>query len=61
MSNNNEQILGFRYTWPVKISMRQLNPNETIILHISPKFAIVHDHIAFQWTLKMHGTADVRV
>jgi len=33
-----------------------LGPNgENTILHISPKFATVHEHVSFQWTLKMHG------
>ncbi|TKR92419.1 hypothetical protein L596_007074 [Steinernema carpocapsae] len=51
--------VSFRYVWPVKVSMRMVNPAEAIILHVSPKFATVHDHVAFQWTLKMHGSANL--
>lgn len=43
----------------MKVSLRQLSPTEAIILHISPKFATVHDHVSFQWTLKMQGTANL--
>uniref|UniRef100_A0A915DZG1 Uncharacterized protein n=1 Tax=Ditylenchus dipsaci TaxID=166011 RepID=A0A915DZG1_9BILA len=52
------KCLGFRYVWPVKVTTRQLSPNEAVILQIS-QIATVHDHVSFQWTLKMHGTADV--
>lgn len=55
-STKNSEKLGFRYIWPVKVSIRQLGRNETMILQISPKFATVHDHVSFQFTLKMHGT-----
>ncbi|KAK0426435.1 hypothetical protein QR680_009708 [Steinernema hermaphroditum] len=51
--------IGFRYVWPVRVQMRMVNPAEAIILHISPKFATLHDHVAFQWTLKMHGSANL--
>ncbi|KAI1697025.1 hypothetical protein Ddc_19988 [Ditylenchus destructor] len=54
-----DRNLGFRYVWPVKVTTRQLGENEAAILHISPKFATVYDHVSFQWTLKMHGTAYV--
>uniref|UniRef100_A0A0R3RN02 TPPII domain-containing protein n=1 Tax=Elaeophora elaphi TaxID=1147741 RepID=A0A0R3RN02_9BILA len=36
--------------------MRQLNENESVILHVSPKFATVHGQVAFQWSLQMRGT-----
>lgn len=39
------ESLGFRYSWPVKVTTRQLSPTEAIILQISPKFATVHDHV----------------
>nr|CAD2183693.1 unnamed protein product [Meloidogyne enterolobii] len=56
ISKNNSNNLGFRYIWPVRVQLRQLGPNgENTILHISPKFATVHEHVSFQWTLKMHG------
>uniref|UniRef100_A0A183C6E5 Tau95 domain-containing protein n=1 Tax=Globodera pallida TaxID=36090 RepID=A0A183C6E5_GLOPA len=52
--------LGFRYVWPVRVSPRQLGPNgENTILHISPKFSTVHEHISFQWTMKMYGTPEM--
>uniref|UniRef100_A0AC35G934 MATH domain-containing protein n=1 Tax=Panagrolaimus sp. PS1159 TaxID=55785 RepID=A0AC35G934_9BILA len=51
--------ISFRYIWPVRVVQRQLNHNEAIILHISPKFATVFDHVAFQWTIKMHGSASL--
>uniref|UniRef100_A0A914H1J3 BTB domain-containing protein n=1 Tax=Globodera rostochiensis TaxID=31243 RepID=A0A914H1J3_GLORO len=53
-------IIGFRYVWPVRVSPRQLGPNgENTILHISPKFSTVHEHISFQWTMKMYGTPEM--
>nr|CAD2168604.1 unnamed protein product [Meloidogyne enterolobii] len=56
INKNNAKNLGFRYIWPVRVQLRQLGPNgENTILHISPKFATVHEHVSFQWTLKMHG------
>uniref|UniRef100_A0A915NJR9 MATH domain-containing protein n=1 Tax=Meloidogyne floridensis TaxID=298350 RepID=A0A915NJR9_9BILA len=56
INKNNANNLGFRYIWPVRVQLRQLGPNgENTILHISPKFATVHEHVSFQWTLKMHG------
>ncbi|KAH7695008.1 Protein C07F11.2, partial [Aphelenchoides avenae] len=58
-SPNRAERIRFRYVWPVKVSLRQLSPTEAIILHISPKFATVHDHVSFQWTLKMQGTANL--
>lgn len=51
--------LKFRFVWPVKISQRQVSPGEATILHVSPKFATVYDHVSFQWTLKVHGSANV--
>uniref|UniRef100_A0A1I7SA93 BTB domain-containing protein n=1 Tax=Bursaphelenchus xylophilus TaxID=6326 RepID=A0A1I7SA93_BURXY len=51
--------LKFRYVWPVRVSLRQLSPGEATILHVSPKFATVHDHVSFQWTLKVHGSANM--
>lgn len=48
--------VGFRYIWTTKLLMRQLNDNNAMILHISPKFATVHGHVAFQWSLQMRGT-----
>ena len=49
----------FKYVWPVRILQRQLNHNDAIILHISPKFATAYGHVAFQWTVKMHGSANL--
>lgn len=49
----------FRFMWPIRVMQRQLNHNDAIILHISPKFATAHDHVAFQWTVKMHGSANL--
>ncbi|VDL63788.1 unnamed protein product [Nippostrongylus brasiliensis] len=36
--------------------MRAVSDEESVILIVSPKFATVHDHVSFQWTLKIHGT-----
>ncbi|KAK6731684.1 hypothetical protein RB195_007880 [Necator americanus] len=36
--------------------MRPVSDDESVILMISPKFATVHDHVSFQWSLKIHGT-----
>ncbi|KAL3118541.1 hypothetical protein niasHT_000306 [Heterodera trifolii] len=53
--------LGFRYVWSVRVFPRRLGPNgENTILHISPKFSTVHEHISFQWTLKMYGTPEMQ-
>uniref|UniRef100_A0A182EH83 Uncharacterized protein n=2 Tax=Onchocerca ochengi TaxID=42157 RepID=A0A182EH83_ONCOC len=52
----NTERVSFKYAWTTKILMRQLNDNESVILHVSPKFATVHQQIAFQWSLKMRGT-----
>uniref|UniRef100_A0A7E4WD85 BTB domain-containing protein n=1 Tax=Panagrellus redivivus TaxID=6233 RepID=A0A7E4WD85_PANRE len=54
-----EERIGFRYVWPVRVVQRQLNHNEAIILHVSPKFATVYDHVSFQWSVKMHGSANL--
>ncbi|KAL3998972.1 hypothetical protein ACH3XW_17265 [Acanthocheilonema viteae] len=48
--------VSFKYNWTTKILMRQLNDSESVILHVSPKFATVHGQVAFQWSLQMHGT-----
>ncbi|WKX91183.1 hypothetical protein Q1695_009763 [Nippostrongylus brasiliensis] len=48
--------IGFCYEWNTKISMRAVSDEESVILIVSPKFATVHDHVSFQWTLKIHGT-----
>ncbi|CAG9532096.1 unnamed protein product [Cercopithifilaria johnstoni] len=48
--------VSFKYIWTIKILMRQLNDNESVILHVSPKFATVYGQVAFQWSLQMHGT-----
>uniref|UniRef100_A0A1I7XED5 BTB domain-containing protein n=1 Tax=Heterorhabditis bacteriophora TaxID=37862 RepID=A0A1I7XED5_HETBA len=39
-----------------KVAMRAVSDEESVILQISPKFATVHDHVSFQWSLKIHGT-----
>ncbi|KAK6029053.1 hypothetical protein OSTOST_04844, partial [Ostertagia ostertagi] len=55
--------IGFCYVWNTKISMRAVSDDDAVILIISPKFATVHDHVSFQWSLKIHGTTgrvDVR-
>lgn len=39
-----------------QISMRAVSDEESVILIVSPKFATVHDHVSFQWSLKIHGT-----
>ncbi|GMT28924.1 hypothetical protein PFISCL1PPCAC_20221, partial [Pristionchus fissidentatus] len=49
-------LLSFRYTWSVRINERQLSDEESCILHVSPKIATVHDHVSFQWNLRIHGT-----
>ncbi|VDM79572.1 unnamed protein product [Strongylus vulgaris] len=36
--------------------MRPVSDDESVILIVSPKFATVHDHVSFQWSLKIHGT-----
>uniref|UniRef100_A0A915Q4F1 Uncharacterized protein n=1 Tax=Setaria digitata TaxID=48799 RepID=A0A915Q4F1_9BILA len=48
--------VSFKYVWNPKVLMRQLNDNESVILHVSPKFATVHGQVAFQWSLQMRGT-----
>ncbi|VDO41898.1 unnamed protein product [Onchocerca flexuosa] len=52
----NTERVSFKYVWSTKVLMRQLNDNESVILHVSPKFATVHERIAFQWSLQMRGT-----
>ncbi|EFO20827.1 hypothetical protein LOAG_07663 [Loa loa] len=52
----NIERVSFKYTWATKVLMRQINDNESVILHVSPKFATVHGQVAFQWSLQMHGT-----
>ncbi|GMR54117.1 hypothetical protein PMAYCL1PPCAC_24312, partial [Pristionchus mayeri] len=49
-------LLSFRYTWTVRVNERQLSDEESCILHVSPKIATVHDHVSFQWNLRVHGT-----
>ncbi|KAJ1347285.1 hypothetical protein KIN20_002311 [Parelaphostrongylus tenuis] len=48
--------IGFCYEWNTKISMRPVSDDDSVILIVSPKFATVHDHVSFQWSLKIHGT-----
>ncbi|VDK86437.1 unnamed protein product [Litomosoides sigmodontis] len=50
------QFVNFKYHWTTKVLMRQLNDNESMIIHVSPKFATVHGQVAFQWSLQMRGT-----
>ncbi|CAJ0919112.1 unnamed protein product, partial [Mesorhabditis belari] len=50
------QFISFNYVWPVKISLRTISVDDSVILHVSPKFATVYDHVSFQWSLKIHGT-----
>uniref|UniRef100_A0AAF5Q037 Uncharacterized protein n=1 Tax=Wuchereria bancrofti TaxID=6293 RepID=A0AAF5Q037_WUCBA len=50
------EYVSFKYIWATKVLMRQLNDNESVILHVSPKFATVHGQVAFQWSLQMRGT-----
>ena len=40
--------------------MRTISPDESTILIISPKFATVHDHVSFQWSVKIHGTSGLK-
>ncbi|KAF8366543.1 hypothetical protein PRIPAC_84372 [Pristionchus pacificus] len=49
-------LISFRYTWTVRVNERQLSDEESCILHVSPKIATVHDHVSFQWNLRIHGT-----
>lgn len=58
-STKTVEKISFRYIWQFRILQRQLNHNEAIILQISPKFATVFDHVAFQWTIKLHGSASL--
>lgn len=46
----------FRYLWTTRVAVRQLDSTEAMILQVSPKFATVYDHVAFQWSLKMRGS-----
>lgn len=48
--------VSFNYVWTTKVLTRQLNDNQSVILHVSPKFATVHGQVAFQWSLQMRGT-----
>ncbi|RCN30335.1 hypothetical protein ANCCAN_23892 [Ancylostoma caninum] len=48
--------IGFCYEWNTKISKRPVSDDDSVILIVSPKFATVHDHVSFQWSLKIHGT-----
>uniref|UniRef100_A0A0K0E7V4 BTB domain-containing protein n=1 Tax=Strongyloides stercoralis TaxID=6248 RepID=A0A0K0E7V4_STRER len=54
-----KDTLKFRYVWPVHVSLRRLSSYEYAIFHISPKFATVYERISFQWTLKIHGKANL--
>ena len=49
----------FRNVWSTRVFLRQLGTTEAVVLQVSPKFATVYEHIAFQWSLKMFGTAYV--
>ena len=48
--------IGFRYSWTPKVTKRAVSAEEQVVLLVSPKFATVHDHVSFQWNLKVHGT-----
>ncbi|MFH4980489.1 hypothetical protein AB6A40_007198 [Gnathostoma spinigerum] len=48
--------ISFRYHWITRTILRQLSNNETAVLQVSPKFATVHEHVAFQWSLKLNGS-----
>ncbi|KAI6203383.1 hypothetical protein M3Y94_00549600 [Aphelenchoides besseyi] len=56
-----EKTLKFRYIWPVKPTLRQLSSNssDSTILSVSPKFSTVHDHVSFQWTLRIQASQNV--
>uniref|UniRef100_A0A0N4ZX87 BTB domain-containing protein n=1 Tax=Parastrongyloides trichosuri TaxID=131310 RepID=A0A0N4ZX87_PARTI len=54
-----KETLKFRYVWPIHVALRRLSSYEYAIFHISPKFATVYERISFQWTLKIHGKANL--
>ncbi|KAI6182373.1 hypothetical protein M3Y97_00373200 [Aphelenchoides bicaudatus] len=54
------ESLTFRYVWPVRVSLKKLNQSELTIINVSPKFSTVYGHVAFQWSLKLQQTQNLK-
>ncbi|KAF7634164.1 hypothetical protein Mgra_00006462 [Meloidogyne graminicola] len=48
-----EELICFRYTWPVKITERLISLGETAILNVSPPFCTAYNGVQFTWLLRI--------
>lgn len=51
--STSDEILTFRYVWPLKITKRLINTGEKAILHVSPPFCTAYNGCQFTWLLRM--------
>uniref|UniRef100_A0A914MWT0 BTB domain-containing protein n=1 Tax=Meloidogyne incognita TaxID=6306 RepID=A0A914MWT0_MELIC len=51
--SNDEELITFRYTWPVKITERLISLEETAILNVSPPFCTAYNGVQFTWLLRI--------
>uniref|UniRef100_A0A914LD96 BTB domain-containing protein n=1 Tax=Meloidogyne incognita TaxID=6306 RepID=A0A914LD96_MELIC len=51
--SNDEELITFRYTWPVKITERLISLGETAILNVSPPFCTAYNGVQFTWLLRI--------
>uniref|UniRef100_A0AC34RPE6 MATH domain-containing protein n=1 Tax=Panagrolaimus sp. JU765 TaxID=591449 RepID=A0AC34RPE6_9BILA len=52
-ASTSDEILTFRYVWPLKIAKRLINTGEKAILHVSPPFCTAYNGCQFTWILRM--------
>ena len=52
-TSTSEEILNFRYVWPLKINKRLINTGEKAVLHVSPAFCTAFNGCQFTWLLRM--------
>uniref|UniRef100_A0A1I8B754 BTB domain-containing protein n=1 Tax=Meloidogyne hapla TaxID=6305 RepID=A0A1I8B754_MELHA len=53
ISDDDEELITFRYTWPVKITERLISLGETAILNVSPPFCTAYNGVQFTWLLRI--------
>ncbi|KAI3415516.1 hypothetical protein GPALN_005122 [Globodera pallida] len=48
-----EEMVTFRYTWPVRITERLIGTGESAILNVSPAFCTAYNGVQFTWLLRI--------
>ncbi|KAI1718088.1 hypothetical protein DdX_06502 [Ditylenchus destructor] len=53
-SQQNDEVISFRYAWHVKITKRLMSPSEPpAILQVSPAFCTAYNGVQFVWLMRM--------